>query len=104
MQIELSNDYIMVRSMERKNAERKTASGLIISESTIEDEQVASGEVVQSDNDKYKPGDVLFFHKVLPIDVSMKYGEELETFWFISPKDVIFKLIPNQDKKEETEE
>lgn len=83
----------MVRSIERKQEELRKESGLFIPETEIEDEQVASGQVVSSSSAEYIKGDVIFFHKVLPVDVNMKYeSKEMEKFWFISPKDIIFKV------------
>lgn len=84
----------MVRSIERKNDQAKRDSGIILPETQLDDDQVASGQVVEvPEGSDYKVGDILFFHKVLPIDLHMKYDKELEVFWFIHPRDVIFKVV-----------
>lgn len=94
MKVELKNENIMVLALEKKEEEKQTASGLIIPEHVIEEDQVAQGIVIESSNPEYKPKDIVFFHKVLPVDAQMKYrSDELETFWFIKASDIICKII-----------
>jgi len=84
----------MVMALDNKEEEKTTKGGLVIPEHTIEEDQVAQGLVIESSNPEYKPKDIVFFHKVLPIDAQMKYrGSELETFWFIKSTDIICKII-----------
>lgn len=86
----------MVKAIEKK-VEEENKNGIIIPKelmaNELEDEQVASGVVMASATEEYEQGDVLFFHKVLPVDVNMKYdGNNMEKFWFIHPNDIIFKV------------
>ncbi len=94
MKVQLKNNNIMVFALDRKESEKTTQSGLIIPEETLQEDQVAQGIVIESNDKEYEPKDVVFFHKVLPIDAQLKYrGSELETFWFIKASDVICKII-----------
>ena len=94
MKIDLKNEYIMVRSLEKKDTDKTTEKGIIMPSESLEDEQVASGVVVASSDEDYKEKDVLFFHKILPVDLHMKYNDDkLETFWFIHKKDIIFRVM-----------
>ena len=93
--IQLSNGYIMMKAIERKENEGTTASGLILPESIMEDDQVSQGVVIRSCVDEYKEGEVLFFHKTLPIDALIKFGDDTATkeYLFIKGEDVICKVI-----------
>ncbi len=94
MKVQLKNDNIMVFALDRTEEEKTTKTGLIIPEETLEEDQVAQGIVIESNDPEYKAKDVVFFHKVLPVDAQLKYrGSELETFWFIKASDVICKII-----------
>ena len=102
MKITLQNDYIMVRSLQRQIEEKISETGIIVPEANLDDEQVSSAQIVQGNKNspELKEGDVIFFHKVMPVDVNMEWGPEdkktIELFWFVSPKDIIF--VVEQDK------
>lgn len=91
--ISLMNSNIMVKATERED-ETENKSGLIIPKETLEDEQVAQGVVIRSNSESVKIGDLLLFHKVMPVDVNMKIDkdEKLETYFFILEKDIICKI------------
>ncbi len=93
--VELKNGYIMMRELKRTENEKQTAAGLFIPEEVLEDEQVSQGTVVRSNSDEYKIGEILFFHRVMPVDVTMKLDndDKLEQYFFITDKDVICKII-----------
>lgn len=95
MKIELHNGYIMVEEIKRTATEQTLNSGFIIPEQQLEDEQTSQGRVVESCVDEYKIGDVLFFHKMLPIDVSLRLSSdsELKPYFFLQQEDVICKII-----------
>ncbi len=92
--IQVLNGHIMVREVVRKEEEKKAGS-FYLPQEVLEDEQASQGEVVETSSEEYKVGNNIIFHKVIPIDVSMKYGEdtELRVYWFIKEKDVICKII-----------
>lgn len=92
--VELKNGYIMVREIVRTEEEQAIGSGFILPKEVLEDEQVSQGTVVESFSEGYGKGDVVFFHKVTPVDISMKYGEDKrnQTYWFIKQEDVICKI------------
>ena len=91
----LKNSYIMVKAIERKANESVTASGFILPESVMEDDQVSQGSVIRSSVDEYNEGDILFFHKTLPIDAIIKFGKDDSPteYLFIKPEDVICVVI-----------
>ena len=93
--VELKNGYIMIKAIERKENESVTSSGLILPETMMEDDQVSQGVVIRSCVDEYKEGEVLFFHKTLPIDALIKFGDDTATseYLFIKAEDVICKVI-----------
>jgi len=92
MKLEPQNDLIIIKEPPR---ETQTKSGIVIPESANaqDDEQVAQGEVLKSDNVHYEPGDVVLFHKVLPIDVMMEdeKGKQFKA-WFLKADDVLAKI------------
>jgi|TARA_R100000501_G_C2624764_1_gene118078 co-chaperonin GroES (HSP10) len=91
MKIELDNNNIMVEEIEVKE---DTSSDFIIPKETLDEEQVAQGTVIESCTDKYKKDDVVLFHKVIPVDVNLKYNSnELKSYWFVPKKDIICKII-----------
>lgn len=93
MDINLKNGYIMVKAEEQKEEESTTASGIIIPEEKMEEDQVAKGTIVavcEELKSEYAIGDKIFFHKTMPIDVHLKFdSDELEEFWFIKDREVI---------------
>ena len=93
--IELKNGHLMVREIERQKDATIGSSGLIIPNEVLEDEQVSQGEIIESKEEEYKIGDAVLFHKVIPVDVSMKYGDDdrLRTYWFVKTEDIICKII-----------
>tara|TARA_R100000789_G_C2952752_1_gene135501 strand:+ start:344 stop:622 length:279 start_codon:yes stop_codon:yes gene_type:complete len=91
MKIELDNDNIMVEEIEVKE---DSSSIFIIPKETLDEEQVAQGKVIESSDEKYKADDVVLFHKVIPVDVNLKYNsEEMKSYWFVQKKDIICKII-----------
>lgn len=93
MKIELDNDNIMVEEIEVSKEDTESSIGLEVSEETLNEDQVAQGKVIESCVEKYKKDDVIMFHKVIPVDVHMKYNtDDLKTYWFIDKKDVICKI------------
>ena len=95
MKIELKNSHIMVLAIQRKEDEKQLNSGFIIPDEILEDEQVSQGTVIESCVDGYIKGDVVFFHKVTPVDVKMRLDKdsELKDYFFIKESDVICKII-----------
>ena len=90
----LKNGNIMVRELKRKEEDEVSSGGLYIPEQSLDDEQVSQGTVVRSDSKEYSIGDVLLFHKVMPVDVNMKIDDDkgLEKYFFIQERDVICKI------------
>lgn len=84
----------MVKEIKRKKEEDIGQSGLYIPEETLEDEQVSQGRIVVSNTSGYDKGEVLLFHKVMPVDVNMKLeGDEgLERYFFIKESDIICSI------------
>lgn len=97
--VELKNGYIMVKAIERKENETVTSSGLILPESMVEDDQVSQGTVIRSSVDEYKEGNILFFHKTLPIDALIQFGDDtaVTEYLFIKGDDVICKVVMTED-------
>ena len=93
--VELKNGHIMVREVIRTEEETKTSIGIIIPQEVLDDEQVSQGEIIESSVEEYKIGENVIFHKVIPVDINMKYGgdKELRTYWFVKEKDIICKII-----------
>ena len=93
--VELKNGYIMVKAIERKEDETITGSGLILPEQVLEEDQVSQGHVIRSSVEEYKEGDILFFHKTLPIDAIIKFGDDTSPteYVFLKADDVICKVI-----------
>lgn len=95
MKYELKNSTIMVRELVQAEDEKIVAGGLILPKEIIEEDQVASGTVVQSSTEDYKAGDVLLFHKVLPVNARLKLdgSDKFEEFFFVHERDVICRMI-----------
>ena len=91
----LCNGHIMVKEIKRKKDEETTESGLFIPEEVLDDEQVSQGFVVRSSVSGYEQGDVVLFHKMMPVDVNMKLDNDkgLETYFFIKESDVICRIV-----------
>lgn len=89
-QVILKNNYILVKETSREKEELKDESGLFIPEENLDDEQVAQGIVVQ-DAEEYHKGDVILFHKIIPVDVNMKLegDSSLQRYFFIKSSDII---------------
>ena len=83
----------MVKEIKRKR-EEETSHGIYIPEETLDDEQVSQGTVVRSNSEEYEDGCTVLFHKVMPVDVNMKFDgdDKLETYFFIKENDVICKI------------
>mgnify|MGYP001570036673 FL=1 len=94
-QIILKNGNIMVKELKRTKEEEINPAGLYIPENTLEDEQVSQGTVVRSNNSEYNTGDVLLFHKVMPVDVNMKIDDDkgLQQYFFIKDSDIICRIL-----------
>ncbi len=68
-------------------------SGLILPESEQQEDQVAQGVVKESAVEEYKKGDVLLFHKMIPVDAQLKMENgDIERVWFIRETDIICVL------------
>lgn len=80
------NNQLLVKADERED--EKTSSGLIIPKETIE-EQVAKGTIIESSVAEYVKGQVVLFHKVIPVDVKLQVDGKLEEFWFVPANDII---------------
>lgn len=93
--IVLKNGNIMVKEIKREKEDDVNKLGLYIPESMLEDEQVSQGKVVASNINDYELGDILLFHKVMPVDVNIKmdWDEGLERYFFIKENDVICKIM-----------
>lgn len=94
MKIELKNNNIMVRELIVKEDQTTSKGGIIIPEEILEEDQVAQGTVVNSSIEGYNNGDILLFHKVMPVNARMKLdgSDKLEEFFFIKEQDVICRL------------
>ena len=92
--ITLYNGNIMVKEHILTQEEKSSASGLYIPDEVLEDEQVAQGEVVNSNSENFAIGDLLLFHKVMPVDVNMKLDGDkgLSKYFFIKEQDIICKI------------
>jgi len=92
--ITLFNQNIMVKEIIRQDEDTGTQNGLIIPKENLEDEQVSQGTVIQSNTKDITVGDVLLFHRVMPVDVHLKLegDKELEQYYFIQEKDIICKV------------
>lgn len=90
--ITLFNGNIMVKEIAR--TDDVDGAGLIIPKETLDDEQVSQGTVVNSNSDSIKIGDIVLFHRVMPVDVNMKLAgdDEMQTYFFILEKDIICKI------------
>ena len=93
--IKLDNNHIMVKEVVRTEEESINSNGFFIPKQSLDDEQVATGVVVESGNDKYPDGMEVLFHKVLPVDFNMKLNgdAEITTYYFIKESDVICRFI-----------
>ena len=91
--IELFNGNILVKELKRDSKELVGKTGVYIPPEDIEDEQVSQGIVVQ-DVSEFSKGDLLLFHKTLPVDVNLKLegDEELQNYFFIQLKDIICRI------------
>ncbi len=89
--IELYNNNILIKEVEREDT--FSDNGIYIPKENLDDEQVSKGIVV-IDVDILKKGDIVMFHKALPVDVNMKLegDKEVQTYFFINKKDLICKL------------
>jgi len=87
----LKNGYMLVKEVERSEEDAINASGFYVPKSTLDDEQVSQGLIVQSNNPEYPEGAEVLFHKVLPIDFNMKLNgdTELKTYFFVKEKSII---------------
>jgi len=87
----LKNGYIMVKEIVRSEQEAIDSNGFYIPKSTLDDEQVSQGAVVESNSEEYPIGSELLFHKVLPVDFNIKRegDAELTPYFFIKSTDVI---------------
>lgn len=94
MKIELFNDNIMVKELKRTEGETVSESGLYVPEQNLEDEQVSQGTVINSNSPTVNIGDVLMFHKVMPVDVNIKLDGDavLENYFFIKEGDIICRI------------
>ena len=94
MKIELLNSNILVKAIKREEKDSVGATGVYIPTEDLEDEQVSQGSVVQDALD-FKKGDIVLFHKTLPIDLNIRLegDEELTNYFFIKMDDIICKII-----------
>lgn len=94
MKINLKNGHVMVKEIVRKKDEEVTASGIILPEEMLEEEQVSQGKVIRTQSEEYPIGSTVLFHKTLPVDVNMKIDDdkELTTYFFINERDVICSI------------
>ena len=92
MKLEPQNDLLIIKEPPR---ETQTKSGIVLPEvaNARDEEQVAQGEVLSSDNAQYQKGDMILFHKVLPIDAMMEddKGKHYKV-WFLKADDVLAKI------------
>ena len=101
MRIKLYNQNVLVKAIKREEKDSVGATGIYIPTEDLEDEQVSQGVVVQDasvdsgGHPRFFKGDVLLFHKTLPVDVNIKLegDSELQNYFFIQLKDIICKII-----------
>jgi|GEM_PF-6837365 len=91
--ITLFNKNIMVKEIVREN-DNESFEGLIIPKESMEDEQVSQGIVVRTNSENIAIGDVLMFHRVMPVDINMRLEDdkEMSTYFFIKESDIICKI------------
>ncbi len=89
MEVQMKNNYLMVKSI--KETDQTSKGGIFLPESTLQDDQVAQGEVLEG-NEEYKKGDIVLFHKIIPVDAQITYKGESQKVWFIQIKDIICKI------------
>lgn len=84
----------MVKELKRKSDANVSDSGIIIPEETMEDDEVAQGTIISSSEEEYKAGDVILFHKTLPVDALLKMeGDDRPTeYFFVNSRDVVCKI------------
>lgn len=87
------NKNIMVKEIVREN-DNESFEGLIIPKESMEDEQVSQGIVVRTNSENIAIGDVLMFHRVMPVDINMRLEDdkEMSTYFFIKESDIICKI------------
>ena len=85
----------MIKDLPRKEEESIDSAGLHIPKQSLDDEQVAQGVIVRVDIVGYEKGDVVLFHKVMPVDVNLKIDDDIEfqKYYFIKEQDVICKIV-----------
>jgi len=94
MKIIPQNGYILVKELKRKEDEKATDTGIILPEESLEDDEVAQGTVVVSGDDKFTEGQILLFHKTLPVDALLKMdGDEKPTEYFFVKGDVVVCVV-----------
>ena len=93
MQIQLHNSNILIKALKREEKDSIGATGVYIPIEDLEDEQVSQGVVVQ-DAEGFVKGDIVLFHKTLPIDINLilEGDTELTNYFFISFKDIICQI------------
>ena len=93
MTIELKNGNIMVRELVVTDEEKTLDFGIILPKEIIEEDQVAQGTVVQAAVAGYSSGDIVLFHKTLPVNARLKIegSDKFEEFFFVKEEDVICK-------------
>lgn len=91
----LYNDNIMVKELPRSEEDEINAAGLYIPKQALDDEQVAQGVIARVSIAGYSKGDVVLFHKVMPVDFNVKLegDTELTRYFFIKESDIICKII-----------
>lgn len=91
MKLAPKNGNLIVKEPDR---EMVTKSGIFLPEvaNARDDEQVAQGEILASDNADYKKGDWVLFHKVLPVDAVVEMNDKKIKVWFLKTKDVLAKI------------
>ena len=82
------NNLLVIKEPPR---ELQTKMGIVLPDiaNARDDEQVAQGEVLFSDVEEYKPGMMIMFHKVLPIDAEIEMNNEQFRIWFLKREDVL---------------
>lgn len=91
MKIICKNGHIMVKEMIRTEEESKTAMGLIIPKETLDDDEVAQGQIIFSQEVEYPVNSIIIFHKTLPVNAMLKLDgdEQPKEYFFVNSRDVV---------------
>jgi len=71
------NGYIFVEAVEAE----KIKSGIILTSTASEDEQLSQGSVVFTNSEEFKVGDLVLFNKLIPDDIELEIKGKTRKLW-----------------------